>query len=137
MLAEAIGGTEEGFVEKMNAKAKELGLTHTFYKNCTGWPDPDQHMCARDIATLAGAIIRTFPDYYHYDSEKTFKYNGIEQGNRNPMVQKGTADGLKDGPYRSRRLRRRRQFKAQRPARDPGAERDEHDATSVPKNPNA
>ena len=88
---------EEGFVEKMNAKAKELGLTHTFYKNCTGWPDPEQHMSVRDIATLAGDIIRTFPDYYHYDAEKTFKYNGIEQGNRNPMVQKGTADGLKTG----------------------------------------
>jgi serine-type D-Ala-D-Ala carboxypeptidase (penicillin-binding protein 5/6) len=97
VLAEAIGGSEEGFVEKMNAKAKELGLTHTAYKNCTGWPDPEQHMSPRDIATLAGAIIRTFPDYYHYDAEKTFKYNGIEQGNRNPMVQKGTADGLKTG----------------------------------------
>jgi D-alanyl-D-alanine carboxypeptidase (penicillin-binding protein 5/6) len=97
VLAEAIGGSEEQFVEKMNAKAKELGLTHTFYKNCTGWPDPDQHMCARDIAVLAGHIIRSFPDYYHYDSEKTFRYNGIEQGNRNPMVQKGTADGLKTG----------------------------------------
>ena len=81
----------------MNAKAKELGLTHSFFKNCTGWPDPDQHMSARDIATLAGHIIRDFPDYYHYDSEKTFRYNGIEQGNRNPMVQKGTADGLKTG----------------------------------------
>jgi D-alanyl-D-alanine carboxypeptidase (penicillin-binding protein 5/6) len=97
VLAEAIGGSEEQFVEKMNAKAKELGLTHTFYKNCTGWPDPDQHMSARDIASLAGHIIREFPDYYHYDSEKTFRYNGIEQGNRNPMVQKGTADGLKTG----------------------------------------
>jgi serine-type D-Ala-D-Ala carboxypeptidase (penicillin-binding protein 5/6) len=97
VLAEAIGGSEEQFAEKMNAKAKELGLTHTFFKNCTGWPDPDQHMSCRDIATLAGAIIRDFPDYYHYDAEKTFRYNGIEQGNRNPMVQKGTADGLKTG----------------------------------------
>ncbi len=97
VLAEAIGGSEEQFVAKMNAKAKELGLTHSFFKNCTGWPDPDQHMSARDIATLAGDIIRDFPDYYHYDSEKTFRYNGIEQGNRNPMVQKGTADGLKTG----------------------------------------
>jgi D-alanyl-D-alanine carboxypeptidase (penicillin-binding protein 5/6) len=97
VLAEAIGGSEEQFVEKMNAKAKELGLTHSFFKNCTGWPDPDQHMSSRDIATLAGHIIREFPDYYHYDSEKTFRYNGIEQGNRNPMVQKGTADGLKTG----------------------------------------
>ena len=97
VLAEAIGGSEEQFVEKMNAKARELGMTHTLFKNCTGWPDPDQHMSCRDIATLAGDIIRQFPDYYHYDEEKTFRYNGIEQGNRNPMVQKGTADGLKTG----------------------------------------
>ena len=97
VLAEAIGGSEEQFVEKMNAKAKQLGLTHSYFKNCTGWPDPEQHMSVRDIATLSGAIIREFPDYYHYDSEKTFRYNGIEQGNRNPMVQKGTADGLKTG----------------------------------------
>jgi serine-type D-Ala-D-Ala carboxypeptidase (penicillin-binding protein 5/6) len=97
VLAEAIAGSEEQFAEKMNAKAKELGLTHSFFKNCTGWPDPEQHMSARDIASLAGDIIRDFPDYYHYDSEKTFRYNGIEQGNRNPMVQKGTADGLKTG----------------------------------------
>ena len=97
VLAEAIGGSEEQFAEKMNAKAKELGLTNSFFKNCTGWPDPEQHMSPRDIATLAGRIIQDFPDYYHYDAEKSFRYNGIEQGNRNPMVQKGTADGLKTG----------------------------------------
>ncbi len=97
VLAEAIGGSEEGFVELMNKKAQELGLTHSAFKNCTGWPDPDQHMSARDIAVLAGHIIQDFPDYYHYDAEKSFKYNGIDQGNRNPMVQRGTADGLKTG----------------------------------------
>ncbi|MDR3536161.1 MAG: D-alanyl-D-alanine carboxypeptidase [Acetobacteraceae bacterium] len=97
VLAEAISGSEEQFAELMNVKAKELGLTHTNYQNCTGWPDPNQHMSVRDIALLAGHIIRDFPEYYHYDSEKTFKYNGIDQGNRNPLVQKGTADGLKTG----------------------------------------
>ena len=97
VLAEAIAGSEEQFAELMNQKAKQLGLTNSYFKNCTGWPDPDQHMSCRDIATLAGAIIRTFPEYYHYDSEKTFKYNNIEQQNRNPMVQRGTADGLKTG----------------------------------------
>jgi len=97
VLAEAIAGSEEQFVELMNQTAKQLGLTHSFFKNCTGWPDPEQHMSCRDIATLARRIIMDFPEYYHYDSEKTFKYNGIEQGNRNPMVQKGTADGLKTG----------------------------------------
>jgi D-alanyl-D-alanine carboxypeptidase (penicillin-binding protein 5/6) len=97
VLAESLAGSEEQFAEQMNAKAKELGLTRSFFKNCTGWPDSEQHMSARDIATLAGRIIRDFPEYYHYDNEKTFKYNNIEQGNRNPMVQKGTADGLKTG----------------------------------------
>jgi D-alanyl-D-alanine carboxypeptidase (penicillin-binding protein 5/6) len=97
VLAEAIGGTEEGFVELMNKKAQEFGLTHSFFRNCTGWPDPEQHMSCRDIAVLAAQIIRDFPDYYHYDAEKSFRYNGIDQGNRNPMVQRGTADGLKTG----------------------------------------
>ena len=97
VLAEAIAGSEEQFVEMMNAKAKQLGLTNTNYRNCTGWPDPDQYMACRDIATLAHAIIIEFPEYYHYDSEKTFKYNNIEQQNRNPLVQRGSADGLKTG----------------------------------------
>jgi D-alanyl-D-alanine carboxypeptidase (penicillin-binding protein 5/6) len=97
VLAEAIAGSEEQFAELMNKTAQQLGLTHSNFKNCTGWPDPDQRMSARDIATLAGRIIRDFPEYYHYDSEKSFRYNGIDQGNRNPMVQKGTADGLKTG----------------------------------------
>jgi D-alanyl-D-alanine carboxypeptidase (penicillin-binding protein 5/6) len=97
VLAEAIGGSEEGFADLMNAKAKELGLTHSRFRNCTGWPDPEHHMSVRDIAILASRIIRDFPEYYHYDAEKTFEYNGINQANRNPMVQKGTADGLKTG----------------------------------------
>jgi D-alanyl-D-alanine carboxypeptidase (penicillin-binding protein 5/6) len=97
VLAEGIAGSEEQFVELMNTTAKKIGLTHSFFKNCDGWPDPEHHMSCRDIATLAAAIIREFPAYYHYDSEKTFRYNNIEQGNRNPMVQKGTADGLKTG----------------------------------------
>jgi serine-type D-Ala-D-Ala carboxypeptidase (penicillin-binding protein 5/6) len=97
VLAEAISGSEEQFVDLMNQKAKELGLTHSTFRNCTGLPDPDQRMTCRDIATLASALIRSFPEYYHYDSEKTFKFNNIEQQNRNPLVQKGLADGLKTG----------------------------------------
>jgi len=97
VFAEAIAGSEEQFAELMNAKAKEIGLTRSVFRNSTGWPDPEQHMSARDIATLARRIIRDFPEYYHYDSEKSFRYNGIDQGNRNPMVQRGTADGLKTG----------------------------------------
>ena len=97
VLAEALAGSEDQFAESMNAKAKVLGLKHSQFRNCTGWPDADQHMSVRDIATLARRIVSDFPEYYHYDAEKSFKYNNIEQENRNPMVQKGTADGLKTG----------------------------------------
>ncbi len=97
VLAEALAGSEEQFAEMMNQKAKEIGLTRSHFRNSTGWPDPEQRMSARDIATLARRIIRDFPEYYHYDSEKSFKFNGIDQPNRNPMVQRGTGDGLKTG----------------------------------------
>jgi D-alanyl-D-alanine carboxypeptidase (penicillin-binding protein 5/6) len=97
VFAEAISGSEEQFVELMNETAKKLGLDHSYFRNCNGLPDPEQKMTARDIATLATALIRNFPEYYHYDSEKTFRFNNIEQQNRNPLVQKGTGDGLKTG----------------------------------------
>jgi len=97
VLAEGIAGSVEQFVDLMNAKSKELGLTQSNFANPTGWPDPNHHMSARDIATVARRLIRDFPDYYRYDDEKTFKYSNIEQENRNSLVQKGVADGLKTG----------------------------------------
>ena len=97
VLAEGIAGTQEQFVELMNQEAKRLGLKNTHYMNCYGWPDPQHYMSARDIATLAKAMIKDFPEYYHYDSEKQFIYHGIVQYNRNPLVQRGLADGLKTG----------------------------------------
>ncbi len=97
VLAEAVAGSEEGFADLMNQKAKELGLTNTSFRNSTGWPDSQQQMSCRDIATLARHLITDFPEYYRYDNEKSFKYNNIEQQNRNPLVQKGVADGLKTG----------------------------------------
>jgi len=97
VLAEGIAGSEDQFVDLMNQKAAELGLKATHFANCTGWPDATQHMSLSDIAAVATAIIRNYPQFYHYDNEKTFKYNGIEQQNRNPLVQKGLADGLKTG----------------------------------------
>ncbi len=97
VLAEGISGSEDQFVQLMNAEARRMGLTNTVFRNCTGWPDPAHHMSARDIATLAKNIIKDFPEYYHFDSEKTFTYHGIVQYNRNPLVQRGLADGLKTG----------------------------------------
>jgi D-alanyl-D-alanine carboxypeptidase (penicillin-binding protein 5/6) len=97
VLAEGIAGSEDQFVALMNAEARRMGLTNSFFRNCTGWPDPQHHMSCRDIATLAKNIIKDFPEYYHFDSEKTFTYHGIIQYNRNPLVQRGLADGLKTG----------------------------------------
>ncbi len=97
VLAEGIAGSEQQFVELMNAKAREFHLTATNFRNCTGWPDPEHRMTVRDIAVVARRLITDFPEYYKYDAEKSFKYNGIDQANRNALVQKGTADGLKTG----------------------------------------
>jgi len=97
VLAEAIAGSDEQFAELMTAKAREMGLQRTVFRNSTGWPHPEHRSTARDIAILAQRIIRDFPEYYHYESEKSFKYNGIDQQNRNPLVQKNLADGLKTG----------------------------------------
>jgi D-alanyl-D-alanine carboxypeptidase (penicillin-binding protein 5/6) len=97
VFAEALAGSEDQFADLMNQKAKELGLQHSTFRNATGMPDPDQRMSARDIALLARRIIQDFPEYYKYDAEREFKYNNINQQNRNPLVQKGLADGLKTG----------------------------------------
>jgi len=99
VLAEALAGSERAFAELMNRKAKELGLTGSHFVNATGLHDPEHYMTVRDLATLARAIIRRFPDYYRYYSEKEYTYNGIRQFNRNPLLRKGVpgVDGMKTG----------------------------------------
>lgn len=98
ILAEGVAGSEETFVELMNAKAKELGLHETHFVNATGLPDPNHYSTARDLATLAVRVMNDFPDYYHYFGEKEFLFNNIKQGNRNPLLYKDIGvDGLKTG----------------------------------------
>jgi D-alanyl-D-alanine carboxypeptidase (penicillin-binding protein 5/6) len=96
-LAEGIAGSEEAFAVLMDAEAKKLGLTNSHFVNASGWPADGHVMSVRDIATLSAAIIRDFPDYYHYAGEQTFLYNKITQPNRNPLVAAGLGDGLKTG----------------------------------------
>ena len=98
VLAENIAGSEESFADLMNQKAKELGLSNSYFKNSTGLPDPEHLMSSRDLAILAQSLVNKFPEYYSIFAEKEFKYNGIKQGNRNPLLYtiKG-ADGLKTG----------------------------------------
>lgn len=97
-LAEAIGGSEEGFATMMNAEAKRLGMKETFFANSTGLPAEGHLTSVNDLAILAGAIITDFPKYYPIYSMKSFKYNGIEQPNRNLLLYRDpSVDGLKTG----------------------------------------
>jgi D-alanyl-D-alanine carboxypeptidase (penicillin-binding protein 5/6) len=97
-LAEAIAGTEEVFVQRMNLEAQRLGLTKTHYVNTTGLPDPQHYSTARDLARLAQAIIRDFPEYYPIYSKKEYSYNRITQPNRNRLLWLDpTVDGVKTG----------------------------------------
>jgi D-alanyl-D-alanine carboxypeptidase (penicillin-binding protein 5/6) len=98
VVAEGLAGSVPAFVERMNAKAKELGLTNSRFDNPHGLEDPNQLMTARDIALLSRHLIKDFPEDYRYFSEKEFTFNGIKQGNRNPLLYKDpTVDGLKTG----------------------------------------
>ena len=98
VLAEGLAGSEQAFVDQMNEKAKEIGLTNSHFADVNGLPNPDHYMSARDLATLAVRTIKDHPEYYKYYSEKDFKFNNIGQGNRNPLLYKDLgADGLKTG----------------------------------------
>ncbi len=98
-LAEAIAGDEENFAQMMNREAQRLGMKGSSFRNSSGLPDPQHYTTARDLATLAGALIRDFPDEYaKYYSLKEFRYNNITQPNRNRLLWiDPTVDGLKTG----------------------------------------
>lgn len=98
VVAEGISGSESAFADLMTEKARELGMSKTVFRNASGWPDPEHVTSARDLAILAERTIRDFPEFYHYYSELSFKYNKIKQSNRNPLLYKKMgADGLKTG----------------------------------------
>jgi D-alanyl-D-alanine carboxypeptidase (penicillin-binding protein 5/6) len=97
-LAEGVGGTEKSFVKAMNDKANELGMDNSHFANASGLPDPDHYSTAHDLALLARATIKNFPEYYKLFDEKEFTYNNIKQSNRNPLLYRDIgADGLKTG----------------------------------------
>ena len=97
-LAEYVAGSESVFAELMNQYAKALGMNSSHFVNATGLPDDDHYSTARDLATLARAIINEFPEYYKYYSVKEFTYNGIKQPNRNNLLWRDdSVDGMKTG----------------------------------------
>ena len=98
VVAENIAGSEEEFAELMNKKAKELGMNNSHFANSTGWPHPDHKMSMEDLAILSQILIRDFPEFYPIFAQKSFTYNNITQGNRNPLLYSmADADGLKTG----------------------------------------
>lgn len=98
VVAEALAGSEEAFGEMMSRKAREIGLSNSHFVNASGWPADGHYMSARDLATLTKRIIVDFPDYFPYYSERSFTYNEITQGNRNPLLYKDLGvDGMKTG----------------------------------------
>jgi D-alanyl-D-alanine carboxypeptidase (penicillin-binding protein 5/6) len=103
VVAEGLGGTVDGFVGLMNKRAKELGLSKSHFVNPDGLPDPPgQLMSAYDLAKLARHLIRDYPEYYHYFSERSYtttdQGKSITQPNRNQVLDKFPgADGLKTG----------------------------------------
>jgi serine-type D-Ala-D-Ala carboxypeptidase (penicillin-binding protein 5/6) len=98
VLAQGLAGSESAFVDRMNKKAKEIGLKDSHFDNVTGLPDPNHWTTARDLATLANRTIQDFPQYYKIYSEENFVFNNIKQGNRNTLLYGNIgADGLKTG----------------------------------------
>jgi serine-type D-Ala-D-Ala carboxypeptidase (penicillin-binding protein 5/6) len=98
-LAEAIGGSEEQFAIMMNEQAKKLGMASTHYMNSTGLPDQEHYTTASDLALMADALIRDFPeDYDRLYKQKEYTYNKIKQLNRNKLLWLDEhVDGVKTG----------------------------------------
>ncbi len=99
-IAEYVGGTEDGFVDLMNAYAASLGMNNTLFMNSTGLPDEDHLTTAEDLAILTSNFITKFPEIYSLFKEKEFEYGGISSNklNRNKLLWRDkTSDGVKTG----------------------------------------
>ena len=97
-LAEYVAGSESVFAEMMNQHAEKLGMASTHFVNATGWPDDNHYSTARDLATLARAMIHEFPDYYAWHAIKEYQWGDIMQPNRNRLLWRDeSVDGLKTG----------------------------------------
>jgi D-alanyl-D-alanine carboxypeptidase (penicillin-binding protein 5/6) len=97
-LAEHIAGSESVFAEMMNQHAVAMGMYSSHFRNATGLPADNHMTTARDLATLARAMVEEFPDYYKWHAIKEFTYNNIKQSNRNSLLWRdASVDGLKTG----------------------------------------
>ena len=102
-LAEGLSGSEEAFVDLMNIKAEEIGMSNTNFGNSSGINDVNNYSTARDILIMSRYLIQNYPEFYTYYKETTFTWDRtggdpITQGNRNPLLYKNIgADGIKTG----------------------------------------
>ena len=97
-LAETVAGSEGAFVERMNSEAARLGMKNTHFVNATGLSAPQHVSTAADLARIAAAIVRDFPEYYPLYSIKEYRYNNITQSNRNRLLWSDPyVDGMKTG----------------------------------------
>ncbi|WP_051530146.1 D-alanyl-D-alanine carboxypeptidase [Halomonas halodenitrificans] len=102
VVAETIGGSEEHFARMMTDKARDLGMTHTTFRNANGLPDAGQTTTARDMATLSLRLMQDFPQYYHYFSNTRFNWKGKTITGHNRLLDNyAGADGLKTGFIRA------------------------------------
>ncbi|HEX3500637.1 MAG TPA: D-alanyl-D-alanine carboxypeptidase [Stellaceae bacterium] len=98
VVAEGLGGSENAFAERMTQKAHKLGMKNTVFHNASGLPDLLNRTTARDLATLARALYRDFPDHYHYFSTREFVYHGTVHANHNHLMSSFQGmDGIKTG----------------------------------------
>ena len=97
-LAEHIAGSEGVFAEMMNQHAATIGMPSSHFRNATGLPAENHRTTARDLATLARAMVEEFPEYYQWHAVKEYTYNDIKQSNRNSLLWRDdSVDGLKTG----------------------------------------
>ncbi|MGL4810158.1 MAG: D-alanyl-D-alanine carboxypeptidase family protein [Beijerinckiaceae bacterium] len=98
VLAEGIAGSEANVAGMMTARARELGLTKSIFRNATGFSDPEQVSTARELAVIANHLIKKYPNQYAVFGLREFSWNKVRQVNRNPLLDMGIgADGLKTG----------------------------------------
>ena len=103
-LAEFVAGGESTFADLMNRHAGRLGMSGSNFTNASGLPEPDHYTTARDMAIMAAALIRDYPEYYGWNAVREYEYGGIKQRNRNALLFRDeSVDGLKTGYTRAAR----------------------------------
>ncbi len=97
-LAEGVAGSVEGFVDLMNRQALAFGLKNTVFRNVTGLTEPGHRTTARDLSVIASRVITDFPSFYSYYSLRSYRFNNIDQPNRNLLLARDpSVDGMKTG----------------------------------------